>query len=215
MFVGHFAVAMIAKRAEPKVSLGTFAFAAVFADLICFGLLLFGIDHFITIPGVTLNRNIGFISWSHSLAAMIFWGLFFSVGYFLLKDSMRAAWILFAVVISHWVLDVISHRRDMELWPHGPAFGLGLWNSLPATIIIEGGFWALAIAIYLQTTQARTRLSLFVLWIGIALLTLIGLSNPAQGVDPDPLRASVGGFVVFGVFIAWAYVADRLRSATA
>lgn len=215
MFVGHFAVAMIAKRAEPEVSLGTFALAAVFADLVCFGLLLFGIDRFITIPGVTFNRNIGFISWSHSLAMMIFWGIFLASGYYVLLESARAAWILFAVVVSHWVLDVISHRRDMELWPRGPAFGLGLWNSLPATILIESGFWTLAIVIYLRSTQPRTRFGLAVLWVGIALLTLIGLSSPGQGIDPDPLRASIGGFLVFGIFVAWAYWADHLRSTAA
>jgi hypothetical protein len=33
MFVGHYAVALIARRAEPRINLGTLALAAMFADL--------------------------------------------------------------------------------------------------------------------------------------------------------------------------------------
>jgi hypothetical protein len=213
MFIGHFAAGLIAKRAAPQISLGTLVLAAVFADLVCFVLLLFGIDFFIAIPGVPYNRNFGFIQWSHSLAMlMFFWGPIVGLAYYLVAETVRGAWIVWGMVVSHWVLDVISHRRDMQLAPHTSLnLGLGLWNSLLATIIVEGGFWAIAIFFYLRGTQSRTRLGLVVFWIGAALLTLIGLSNPAQGIDPDPLRASVGGLIVFGVFVAWSYWVNRLR----
>jgi hypothetical protein len=214
MFVGHFAVGMLAKRAAPRISLGTLVLAAVFADLVCFVLILFGIEHFITIPGVDYNRAFGFIQWSHSLAMlMLFWGVIVALAYYIVRESVRGAWIVWGLVVSHWVLDVISHRRDMQLAPHtGLNVGFGLWNSLPATLIVEGGFWLFAIILYLRATQPRTRVGIAILWIGLLLITLVGLSNPTQGIDPDPTRAGIGGLVVFSVFVAWAYWADHLRT---
>ena len=55
----------------------------------------------------------------------------------------RGAMVLAALVISHWVLDVISHRPDMPIRPGGgPRIGLGLWYSLPATMVVEGVMFA-------------------------------------------------------------------------
>ena len=42
MFLGHFAVALAAKKAAPKTSLGTLVFAAQFADMLWPLLLLLG-----------------------------------------------------------------------------------------------------------------------------------------------------------------------------
>ena len=44
---------------------------------------------------------------------------------------------------------MISHRPDVPLLPHGPYLGLGLWNSVPATLVVEltllaGGLWLYA-----------------------------------------------------------------------
>lgn len=44
----------------------------------------------------------------------------FAVGlaaYFLRRRYPRGAWILFLVVLSHWLLDFVSHRPDMALAP--------------------------------------------------------------------------------------------------
>jgi hypothetical protein len=45
MFIGHYGVALAAKRASPHTSLGTLIFAAQFLDLIWPILLLLGIEH--------------------------------------------------------------------------------------------------------------------------------------------------------------------------
>jgi len=46
MFLGHFAVALAAKRAAPEISLGTLFLAAQLADLIWPNLFLLGIERF-------------------------------------------------------------------------------------------------------------------------------------------------------------------------
>jgi hypothetical protein len=215
MFLGHFAVGLAAKGTAPRISLGTLILAAVLADLACFIFLIAGIESFAPVPGAKINRVIGEnIAYSHSLMMGSLWGAILAAIYFVRRRSPRVAWMLFAVVLSHWVLDVISHRPDMPIAPGIPTrLGFGLWNSLPATVVIEGGFWLLAIILYLRATKSQSRLGVVVLWIGLLLITLIGLSNPTQGMDPDPVRAGIGGLVVFSLFVAWAYWMDRIRVA--
>jgi hypothetical protein len=130
----------------------------------------------------------------------------------LLRRYPRGAWLLFAAVLSHWVLDVISHRPDMLLAPGThTVFGLGLWNSIPATLIVEGGIWLLAIVIYVRATKPKARAGAWALWIGVALLTLTWYGNIKSGMDPNPVRAGVSGLIFFSLMIAWAYWIDRLR----
>ena len=112
MLVGHLAVGLVAKVIEPKVSLGTWIMAALFADLVTFPLLIAGIEHFDNVPGAQLNRTIGRdIVFSHSLLMDIVWGVLFAAIYFLGRRYARGALLLGAAVLSHWLLDVVSHRR--------------------------------------------------------------------------------------------------------
>jgi hypothetical protein len=204
MLVGHLSVGLIGKRVEPRISLGTWMLAVLLADLICFPLLIARVEHF--------HGAVGYVPYSHSLLMNAIWGALFATGYFLLRRYPRGAWLLFAGVLSHWVLDVISHRQDMQLSPGvSTVWGLGLWNSVPATLIVEGGFWLLAIVIYVRAAAPRTVVGAIAFWIGIALLTLVWYGNIRRGMDPDPVRAGVGGLILFSLVVVWGYWVDRLR----
>jgi len=213
MGIGHFGVALIAKRAEPKLSLGTATLAALLADFVGFALLIAGVEHFSPVAGAAVNRMIGdHIVWSHSLAMDTFYGAVFAAFYFAIRRFSKGAWILFALVLSHWILDSISHRPDMALAPGiAMRLGFGLWNSYPATVLVEGGFWLAAAILYARATQSKSLAAAIAFWTGVALLTFIGLANPLQGIDPDPRRAGIGGFAVFTIFVAWAYWMNRVR----
>jgi hypothetical protein len=215
VFVGHIAVGLLAKRIEPKVSLGTLTLAVLLADLIIFPLLIAGVEHFDAVPGVSENRMVGRdIAYSHSLLMDGAWAALFAGPYYLRRRCLRGAWLIAAAVLSHWLLDVISHRPDMPIAPGmHRVFGLGLWNSLPATLLIEGGFWLLAVVLYVRVTQPRKRLGVYAFWGGVILLTLLWLGNINAGMDPNPVRAGVGGVVLFSLVVAWGYWIDRLRRA--
>lgn len=213
MFVGHLAVGLLGKRVEPQVSLGTWMLAALLADLLFFPFMLAGLEHVVAVPGVTSNRVVGHdIAYSHSLLLDVVWAVLFAVVYFLRRRYPRGAWLLAAAVVSHWVLDVISHRPDMPLAPGmQQVFGFGLWNSIPATLIVEGGFWLLAIIVYVRATRAGKRAGVYAFWLGVALFTLLWHGNITAGIDPNPVRAGVGGLIVFSLIVAWAYWMNRLR----
>lgn len=215
MLVGHFAVGLAAKRMEPALSLGTLVFAALLADVLAFTLVAAGIEHFRVAADVQRNRLIGEnIVYSHSLLIDILWGALLAGAYFLWRRNARGAWILFAAVVSHWVLDVVSHRPDMRLGPGIPGiFGLGLWNSIPATLLVEGGMWLLAIILYVGATRANKRPGIYAFWSGVVLLTLAWLGNisapPSSG--GGAVSAALTSLVFFACAIGWAYWINRGR----
>jgi membrane-bound metal-dependent hydrolase YbcI (DUF457 family) len=213
MFVGHLGVGLIGRRIEPKISLGTWMLAALLADLILFPLLIAGIEGFGRQPGDGLNRMVGqHIVYSHSLLMDGIWAALFAAAYYLRRRYPRGAWLLFAAVLSHWLLDFVSHRPDMPLAPGvRQTFGLGLWNSIPATLAAEGGFWLLAIIVYVRATHAVKPAGVYVFSIGAAFLTLTWYGNITAGMDPNPVKAGIGGLIFFSLIVAWAYWVNRLR----
>lgn len=213
MLVGHLAAGFIGKRIEPQVSLGVLVAAALLADFIFFPLLLAGIENVAVVPNVATNRVIGRdIVYSHSLAMLLIWAALFAAAYFWWKRQKLAALVLFLVVLSHWLLDVISHRPDMPLAPgSNTVVGLGLWNSVPATLIGEGGLWLLGIVVYARVTRAKNRSGFFAFWIGVVLLTLVWFANINAGMDPDPVLGGIGGLVSFSLVTAWAFWINHLR----
>src|SRR5216684_3144484 len=150
MFIGHNAVGFASKKLAPSTSLLLLMGAPMLLDLFWPIFLLLGIEHVRIQPGATRFTPLDFYDypWTHSLLMTVAWGLFFSGIYMAMTRYLRGALWVFLGVVSHWVLDFIVHRPDLPLYPHGPKFGLGLWNSPPATIVIESAMFALAVLLY-------------------------------------------------------------------
>jgi hypothetical protein len=195
MFIGRFAVAFAAKPAAPSTSLGTLFFACEWIDLIWPAFLLAGLERVDIRPGLTAFSPLDFVyyPWTHSLVMCLAWAAAFGVLYFLVKRDRKAAWILAAVVLSHWFLDLLVHRPDLPLAPGAAGkWGLGLWNSIPATLLVEGALFAAAVAFYAGRTRAVDRIGRWGLALIVALL-LAAYLGAAFGPPPPSIEA-----------IAWA-----------
>ena len=212
MFLGHVALGLAAKRAAPKVSLGWLVGAASFVDLLWPLLLLLGLEHMEVAPGSTAFTPIAFTHYpiSHSLATSIGWGALVGGGYwFWRKDGVGALW-MGLLVPSHWLLDLLTHAPDLPLWPGGPRHGLGLWNSVPATVLLELAVFAGALWSYTRHTEARSRTGYWVLGTWAAALTVIFLANGFG--PPPPGERAVGIVGLSGVLLVlWAGWADANR----
>ena len=121
MFLGHFAVALTAKKAAPKASLGTLVLAAQFTDIFWPVLLLLGIEHVRIVPGLLPASPLDFVSYpvSHSLIAQIAWGGLLGAAYFLSRRNAWNALVVGLVVPTHWMLDFVAHRPDLPIYPGG------------------------------------------------------------------------------------------------
>ena len=165
MFIGHFGVGLAAKKAAPKASLGTLFLASQFIDLLWPFFLIFGIEKVKIDPGNTAFTPFDFVHYpySHSLIAVLIWALIFGAIYFLIKKDLKTSIWLGVLVLSHWILDFITHRPDLPLFigSNSPLVGLGLWNSVIATIIFEGGIFILGVYLFIKTTKANCNASIF------------------------------------------------------
>jgi membrane-bound metal-dependent hydrolase YbcI (DUF457 family) len=214
MLVGHFAVGLTAKRIEPAISAGTLVLASMLVDLLWCILMFAGVEHVQFQPGIgAANYFVASdIEISHSLLMDGLWAALLAAAYFLKRRSPRGAWLIFGVVLSHWLLDWISHRPDMPLIPGlHRYFGLGLWSSIPAAIIIEGGFWVLAVILYARATHPKRRIGAYAYWIAVAVLTLAWYNNLAGRAPVNARTASLTSLLFFSLAVAWAYWMNRLR----
>jgi membrane-bound metal-dependent hydrolase YbcI (DUF457 family) len=214
VFIGHFAVAFASKKVAPKVSLGTLVIAAAFLDVVWPVLVLLGVERFRIVPGFTAINPFDFVyyPWSHSLLMAAVWALLFAFLYLWAKgDRLGAAWVGIAVA-SHWVLDFVSHRPDLPLYPGGEMrFGLGLWQSLPATFAIEGLMFAAGIALYMQSTKAKDRTGTIAWWAFVALLLVLYIPGPWSPPPPSENAVAILGIIALAIFGPWAYWIDRHR----
>ena len=213
MFVGHLAVGFAGKRFAPKTSLGTLLIAAQLPDILWSIFLITGVEHARIVPGITAASPLDLYDFpvSHSLLLDFIWAFAFAGLYFLVKRYARGAWVLLLAVLSHWVLDFVSHRPDMPLAPGLPwKHGLGVWNSVPLTFAVEGGLWLLGIAVYLRATMSSDRLGTYAFWPVIAVLTAIWIGSIVGNPPPD-VRAVALGNLLTGAVFAWAYWIDRHR----
>lgn len=216
MFVGHLGVGFAARRFAPRASLGTLLLAATFADLLLFILLAFGVEHIAIRPGITRVNALDLYDypWSHGLLTDAAWAALLALAWFLRRRDRAGAFAIFLAVISHWVLDWISHRPDLPLVPgYSPYFGLGLYDSPIGLLVVEGLLWVVGIALYLRATPQPRRAGAIALWVGIAVLTALWLLS-FNGAPPPSVRVLVTvDLVVFPIVLAWGYWTDRLRRA--
>ncbi|WP_224996195.1 hypothetical protein [Cesiribacter sp. SM1] len=213
MFIGHFAVGFGAKQAQPTISLGTLFLAAQWLDLLWPTLLLLGVEQVTISPGITVVNPLDFTHYpiSHSLLMVMVWSMLFGLGYWLLKKNRIGAVILGLCVLSHWLLDVIMHRPDLPLYPgDAPMLGLGLWNSLWGTILVEGLCFAVGLALYIRATRAKNKKGIFGLWSLAAFLVVIQFGNLFGPPPPDVAGIAWAGHLQW-LFVLWAYWIDRNR----
>ena len=215
MFIGHFALAYGAKRVAPMVSLGTLFLACQFADLLWPTLLALGIERVAIKPGNTLMTPLNFISYpySHSLVMLLAWAALFAIVYRLAKGSQPVAMLtLAALVFSHYILDVITHRPDMPITINGATkLGLGLWNHPGTELAIESVMFITGTAFYSSATRATDRVGHYGFLALIAVMVAMFFAAIYGPPPPNVATIAIGGHLAW-LFIIWAYWVDRHRA---
>lgn len=209
MFLGHFAVGLAGKRAAPTVSLATWLTSVQLVDMLWPIFLLAGLEHVRIAPGITRFTPLDFYDYpiSHSLVGSAAWAGLFAGASILAYRSARIALLLGAGVLSHWVLDVISHRPDMPILPHGPYIGFGLWNSVPATLLVELTMFAIGLVLYVRGGGAGRRRVSF--WLLMA-FTLVAYFGAAFGPPPPDVRTLAWSGLIGWLLVPWTWWADRI-----
>lgn len=215
MFIGHYALGLAAKRYAPRACLGTLFVAPTLADLLWPIFLLLGWEHAHVVPGPNPFLTLWLDDYpiSHSLFTLIVWGALFGYLYKQRTGDKRAGIVIALLVVSHWVLDFVTHRPDEPLYPGGPELGLGLWNSVAGTVIVESVMLVAGTAIYLRTTRPRDGIGRWGFWALVVLLAASYYGSLFSPTPTDTKALAIGGIIFGWVFVLLAWWVDRHREA--
>ncbi|EDL50566.1 hypothetical protein [Erythrobacter sp. SD-21] len=195
MFIGHFAPALAARAITSEApKLGTLFVAAQMVDIAFFLLVMGGVEHLRITPGITAMNPLDLYDYpiTHSLAGTAAWAVAFGlIVAIVLRNAVAATWAAI-VVLSHWILDWVSHRPDLTLAGGTERYGLGLWNQPLLAMAVELGIFGLAFWWYVKRTKGP---SLPPLILAAVMLVL----QAYNWFGPEPVDAGPG-FLLLGLF---------------
>lgn len=202
MFIGHYAVALAAKPAAKETSLGLLVAAAVGLDLLWPMFVFVGLETFRVSPGSTAVMPVEFLHmpYSHSLMAAFGWAVLAA-----LAKGKKDALVVGGLVFSHWLLDAASHRPDMPLTfsANSAKVGLGLWQSVPWTLFVEGTMLAAGGWLAVKGGVPLKRLAWFVGFLAVMELGVVFGPPP-----PNEFATAASGLGQW-LFVWWAARIDR------
>ncbi|HUJ43953.1 MAG TPA: hypothetical protein VLW52_10130 [Opitutaceae bacterium] len=214
MFIGHLGIGLALKKAEPRLNLGWLFAAAMLPDVVLWILVLAGVEQSRVPPDYAQRRYLGFeFPYSHSLlGTVIASALAGGIGWWLIR-RWRAAGVLAAAVLSHWLLDVLVHPPEIRLMPSGSAWlGLGLWNHLHVALAVEAMLLAAGWRLYLRATSATSPFGRYGLTIFLVLLAAFALGGQLWAPPPASVwHLAVGSLVTLMIVFLAAGWLDRWR----
>jgi len=217
VFIGHFALGFAAKRIAPRTSLGTLLAAPELADILFPLFVMLGWEKVAFAGGTNpfLSITLDQYPLSHSLLALVAWGIVFALLYRWRTGYGRGAVVVALLVVSHWVLDFVTHRPDMPLYPGGPKVGLELWASVRGTLIVEGLLFAAGVAIYARATRAKDAIGRYAFWGFVLLLLALYVASLFSPAPPSGSEFAAVGLILTVVFVGLGVWVDRHREPSA
>ena len=212
MFIGHFAPALVAATRKDAPSLPVLFVGAQLVDWAFFGLLLTGVEKMRFSPGISVMNpmDLYHMPYTHSLLGSVGFGLAFAALIWIATRNRTGAMIGFAVVVSHWLLDLLVHVPDLTIAGSPPKLGFGLWNYPEVEMPLEIALTMGALWLYARATGGL-RLSIAVLAGILLLLQWINWFGPvAPEVDANTTWLA---WFAYGLATLAAWWAARTASA--
>lgn len=225
MFIGHYGVAFALKKYAPRTSLGILFIAVQLVDIAFFILIPLGIEYLRIIPGFTEASPFDLYDYpiSHSLLGALVWSVatYLVVRFIPLKAlgdapyRQRVALVLSAAVFSHFILDIVVHTPDLLLVPGlDVRVGLGLWNSIIATVAVELAILLVGCWMYLRsTTKGAGLVGEYGMYVFLSVLAIITIVTPFM-TFPDVPTVVITSEILYAVFALSAWWLDSKRYAT-
>jgi hypothetical protein len=213
MFAGHVGAAMAIGRAERRVNVGLFVFAAVFLDFMLWLLVPLGLEAVEIPDNFTTTHQASFIfPYSHGLIAAVGWSVLAGATTYacfsrLGHARLRAGGLVAAAVFSHWLLDALVHAPELPLTTANSfKVGVWLWRTMPLALAVEG---CIALAgLYLFTSGANLS-SAKRMWLTVLVVLITGFTIVGMTVAPPPpsiiamAASSLGIILVVSVLTGW------------
>jgi hypothetical protein len=164
VYIGHAALALLAKAERPRVPIALLVPLAFAPDWLEGAADLFGS------PNAKLL--------SHSLVSVAIGATVVGLLYWAVSRQGLDALVVGATYASHWPADFITGIKPT--WPHGPIVGLELYDHLIADVVLESAIVLAVWIVYRRTLPASVR-ARRVLWIvPLGLVAMQALFGVAQ-----------------------------------
>jgi membrane-bound metal-dependent hydrolase YbcI (DUF457 family) len=216
MGVGHLAVGLMLKRAEPRVNLGLLFFATLLPDFLLGVFYWLGLEQ-ASVPGHYEDAHSVVFSfpYSHGLLASLLWSvLVFLLARYLWQkgDGTKIGIILGLAVFSHFILDFIVHVPDLPvLGRDSYKLGLGLWDQMTIALTLEMLLVVAGLIFYLNRAVGKGpggRFGIAILMVVFSVLTVVGMRS---SVPPNLTVLAVSWLVTPLVLSGIAFLLDRSR----
>ena len=214
MFIGHLGVGLAMRKFDKETNLAWFFVSVLFLDLLLWPLVLLGLEQVIVPQDFENLHYLKFIfPYSHSLLAAAAWSILIYVAADIITKRKLTAILLGLGVFSHYVLDFIVHTPDLTiLGDNSIVIGLGLWNHIYITLIIELIIYFAGLTIYLRETRGIGFGGKYGMYIFSAVL--VAAAFVTQVLSPRPLSGNeVAGSAMlsFVLLILISFWLDRKR----
>jgi hypothetical protein len=220
MFVGHYSVALALKSEKNKIPLWVLFIAVQFLDYIWATLVLLGIEKLRVIKGFTAGSMLDsyFHPYSHSLVTAVIWSCIAAIVYkpicswLGLAYTKSASLIIGVAVVSHWLLDLIAHPRDLAIYDNTLKVGFGLWNYRDPEFALEIALLAVGIMLYVARNAMPAIRRGAVIAFGFALVVIqIGDTYVPRNPLTDK-ETVMGVWIFYTLFVVVAFVMEKIGS---
>ena len=213
MFIGHYAAGLVGKSVDRRLPLWHLFVAAQLVDFVWALLVLIGVEKVRIVAGFTAASplDLYYFPFSHSLPAVTGLAIVATLAYRLV-GSWRSALIIGGVVLSHWLADWLVHTPDLPLFADQHKVGLGIWDNLAASLIVEIGCMLGALLLYLRATEPTTPGGRYGMPLFVAAMVAMFVGGTLGKPPPSPTALAGVGLFSFVGFAAVAGWLDRKRA---
>ncbi len=204
MFIGHWAPALAIAARRKRPGLGTLFIAAQLVDWVFFLFVLLGVEKMRLDPAISAVSplDLYYMPYTHSLLGALVWSAAFAFLILLISRDRTAALFTGAVVLSHWLLDLLVHVPDLTIAGSPPKLGFGLWNypaiEMPLELAITFG----ALWLYVRARQPLPGRALVLGALLLALQLFNWFGPVASEVSPSTTYLA---FVAYGLVTVAAW----------
>jgi hypothetical protein len=213
VFAGHVGAALGIGRAERRINVGAFVFAALLLDFVLWIFVLFGWESLAIPANFAATHQPEFVfPYSHSLLAGIAWSALAGAVVLvwtprLAEGKWLASTLAAAAVFSHWLLDALVHVPGLPLAGDGSVkAGLGLWQEMTLALAVEGLILLAGLYLYLSSSSLpRARK----IWLSVLCLLILAFTVAGMTVAPPPPSAiamaasSLATIAVVTALVCW------------
>lgn len=208
MYVGHMAMGLALKEANPKLVAWPIIIGVCLIDIL--GGIFLLLDWDSVLPDLSaipyMYFDLTFMDWDHSLMMALIWTVVWGGLCFMIDKKL--GWVAGFAVFSHWLMDWPVHSPDLALYPYAEYhFGGSIWMKWGTWAWIAEGILSLGLLWFAWIRSVRRGVSFFgpaAVLLGMFIMTAPSLSPMKFAAEQTHYQTYLGIILMVAfLFPAW------------